>query len=156
MDCRKGYQRRERIAVVRMSIYVVLSSDKSSRYFPNNNPFSFKSHLNAPIVLEGTWKVALVEVDITSKLSKEDPIYVYSSICQESIVEGEKKPLLRRLMSNGPGDWTTLIDSPHYLPVNTNELYDIEIYITDRHNDTASFLDQPSTLTLHFKSFPFF
>ena len=139
-----------------MSIYVVLSSDKSSKFFPNNEPYRFKSHLNAPIVLEGTWKVGLVEADITSTISKDDSIYLHSSICQESIVEGEKKPLLRRLMSNSPGDWTTIVESPFYIPVNVKELYNIDIYITDRYDITASFLNQPSTLTLHFKSFPFF
>ena len=139
-----------------MSIYVILSSDKSSNYFPENKPHRFKSHLNAPLVLEGTWKVALLEAEITSTLSKEDAIYLHSSICQDSIVEGEKKPLLRRLISNRPGDWTTTIDSPHYIPVNTKELYDIDIYITDRQDSKASFLNQPSTLTLHFKSLPFF
>ena len=139
-----------------MSIYVILSSDRSSSYFPNNTPYRFISHLNAPILLEGTWKVALIEADITSTLSKEEAIYLHSSICQDSIVEGEKKPLLRRLMSNSPGDWTSIIDSPHYIPVNTKELYDIDIYITNREDAKASFLNQPSTLTLHFKSFPFF
>jgi len=139
-----------------MSIYVVLSSDKSSPYFPKNTPYKFKSHLNSPITLDGNWRMALIEADITSTLSKEDAIYVYSSICQDSIVEGEKKPLLRRLMPNTPGDWTIVAESPYYIPVNFKELYDIDVYITDREDKNASFLDRPSTLTLHFKSFPFF
>lgn len=139
-----------------MSIYVVLSSDKSSEYYPGNTPYSFKSHLNAPIVLEGTWKVALLEAEIRSTISKEDTIYLHSSICQDSIVEGEKKPLLRRLLCYEPGNWTSVLDSPQYIPVNIKELYNIDILITDRHDSLASFLNQPSILTLHFKSFPFF
>jgi hypothetical protein len=71
---------------------LVLRSDKSSQYFPANTPYRFNSHLNAPLVLEGTWKVALIKADISSTLSKEDAIYLHSSICQNSIVEGEKKP----------------------------------------------------------------
>jgi hypothetical protein len=63
----------------------------------------FKSHLNAPITLDGNWKMALIEADITSTLSKENTIYIYSCICQDSIVEEEKKPMLWRLMSNAPG-----------------------------------------------------
>lgn len=156
MDCRKRHHRRDRHNGVKMSIYVVLSSDSSTAYFADNTPYNFKSHLNAPLILEGTWKVALIEADIISSHSKEDAIYVHSSICQESIVEGEKKPLLRRLISNDPGDWTTLVNLPHYIPVNVKELYDIDIYITDRNGEKASFLNKPSTLTLHFKSFPFF
>lgn len=139
-----------------MSIYVVLSSDKSLNYFPDNTPFRFKSRFNAPLILEGTWKVALVEVDIGSTVSIQDPIYIHSSICQDSIVEGEKNPLLRRITPFQPGNWNSIIDSPYYIQVNTKELYDIDIYITDRLNKQASFLDETSTLTLHFKSFPFF
>lgn len=139
-----------------MSIYVVLSSDKSSQYFPLNKAYRFKSHLNAPLLLEGTWKVAVVEADISCQTSHQEPVYLHSSICQDSIVEGEKRPLLRRLMLNSPGDWSTIIDSPHYIPVNINEIYDIDIYITTKLEQLASFLDRPTTLTLHFKSFPFF
>ena len=139
-----------------MSIYVVLSSDKSYQYFPTNTPYRFKSHLNAPLVLDGRWKVAIIEADIACTLSKEDAIYLHSSICQNSIVEGKKKPLLRRLVPNKPGDWLMISELPHYIPVNTNELYDIDIYITDKQDNYASFLDRPSTLTLHFKSFTFF
>jgi len=137
VDFGKRHQRRDSINRVKISIYVVLSSDKSSSYFPNNAPYRFKSHLNAPLLLEGTWKVALIEAEITSSLSKEETVYLHSSICQDSIVEGEKKPLLRRLISISPGDWTSTIDSPHYIPVNTNESYDIDITITDRHDSKA-------------------
>lgn len=139
-----------------MSIYVVLSSDGSSPYYPDNSPYKFKSHLNAPIVLGGTWKVALLEAEIQCSKSIEDTIYIHSSICQDSIVEGEKKTLLRRLMCIRPGDWTSILETPHYIPVNTKELFDVDIYITNRYDSQASFLNQPSTLTLHFKSFPFF
>jgi hypothetical protein len=33
---------------------------------------------------------------------------------------------------------------------------EIDINITTNQDDLASFIDQPSTVTLHFKSFPFF
>lgn len=156
MDSRKGPHRRCLIITGKMSIYVVLSSDQSLRYYPNNKPNRFRSHLNVPLLLEGTWKVALVEVDVSCNLSIEDAIYICSPICQDSIVEGEKKPLLRRLMMHTPGVWSTIIDSPYYVPVNIKEMSDIEIYLTNKHEEEASFLDRPSTVTLHFKSFPFF
>jgi len=48
--------RNEELKMVRNSlrkwrIYVVLSSDKSSSYFPNNTPYRFKSHVNAPLLV---------------------------------------------------------------------------------------------------------
>ena len=80
-----------------MSIYVTMSSDRVLNYFPQNNTYNFETHLNAPLLLEGVSKVALVDVDIVSNTPKTEAIYLYSSICGESIVKGEKKPLLRRL-----------------------------------------------------------
>ena len=133
-----------------------MSSDKAVEYFPNNKAYKFTSHLNTPLILNGIWRVALVEADITSNFSKTDPIYLSSNICGESIVDGEQKPLLRRLTAVDMGNWTTVLDTPHYVPVRINEIYDIEIYITDSQNHIASFLDNTSTVTLHFKSFPFF
>jgi hypothetical protein len=47
-----------------------MSSDRALHYFPQNNPYNFKTHLNAPLLLEGVWKVALVDVDIVSSTSK--------------------------------------------------------------------------------------
>jgi hypothetical protein len=53
-----------------MSIYVTMSSDRALNYFPQNNTYNFKTHLNAPLLLDGVWKVALVDVDIVSNTSK--------------------------------------------------------------------------------------
>ena len=74
-----------------------MSSDRALTYFPQNKSYNCETHLNAPLLLGGVWKVALVDVDIVSSTSKTEAIYLYSSICWEYIVEGEKKPLLRRL-----------------------------------------------------------
>lgn len=111
--------------------------------------------MSAPLLLEGIWKVALVDVDIVSSDSRTDAIYLYSSICGESIVEGEKRPLLRRLVATTRGNWSINIEDLHYVSVNNNTIYDIDVYITTHNDDLASFLDQPSTVTLHFQSFPF-
>lgn len=139
-----------------MSIYVTLSSDKSLQYFPHNKPYRFKSHLNAPLLLEGVWRVALVESDIVCTTSRTDAIYLYSEVCGQSIVEGENRPLLRRLSPSAVGNWSTIIEAPQYVPVKNNNIYDIDVNITTSRDDLASFLDKPSTITLHFKSFPFF
>ena len=133
-----------------------MSSDRALNYFPQNNTYNFKTHLNAPLLLDGVWKVALVDVDIVSNTSKTEAIYLYSSICGESIVEGEKKPLLHRLPVTITGNWSTNIEAPFNVPVKYINIYEIDINITKNQDDLASFIDQPSTVTLHFKSFPFF
>ncbi|CAC5362562.1 unnamed protein product [Mytilus coruscus] len=117
-----------------MSFYVTISNDKGKEYYPNNKAYKFTSHLNAPLILNGVWRVALVEADITSTNSKVDPIYLYSNICGESIIYGEQKPLLRRITAADLGNWSSILDSPHYIPVRVNEIYDIDIYKTDSQN----------------------
>lgn len=133
-----------------------MSSDKSLEYFPHNKSYKFKSHLSVPLLLEGTWRIALVEAGIACTLSKTDAIYLYSDICGESIVNREQRPLLRRLPATSVGNWLTVVEIPFYVHVKNNNMYDIDIYITTSRGDLASFLDQPSTITLHLKTFPFF
>jgi hypothetical protein len=133
-----------------------MSSDQCLDYFNLNTPYQFKSHLRNPLILNGLWKVALVEADITTNYSREDSLYLHSNVCEESIVDGLEKPLLRRLISTSMGNWITIFDSPHYHPVRTNIVYNIEICITTEKDQLASFLNNTSTVTLHFKSFPCF
>ena len=94
-----------------------MSSDKAFKYFPQNKSYTLKTHFSAPLLLEGVWRVALVDVDIISSTSNSDAIYLYSSICGESIVESEKRPFLRRLPANTRGNWSTTTEAPHYVSV---------------------------------------
>jgi hypothetical protein len=55
--------------------------------------------------------VALVEADITTNYSREASLYLHSSVCEESIVYGLEKLLLRRLTSTSMGNWVTIFDS---------------------------------------------
>jgi hypothetical protein len=72
-----------------MGVYITISSDKSLEYSPNNKSYKFKTHLRAPLLLEGTWRIALEEANIACTTSKNDAIYLYSDICGESIVESD-------------------------------------------------------------------
>lgn len=140
-----------------MSIYPVVSSDSSLQYFPQNKAYHFKCHLNTPLNLEGLWKVALLEANISTSKSLKifKPLYVYSNICGESMVDGDKQPVLRKLTGDSQGTWDTVFEMGHYMPVKINDIDDIDIYIMTREGVLASFLDQPTIITLHFKAFPF-
>lgn len=39
-----------------------LTSSDSIGYFSDNKPWRFKIHLNSPLVFEGKWEVALLEL----------------------------------------------------------------------------------------------
>lgn len=95
-----------------MSIYAVVSSDSSLQYFPQNKAYQFKCHLNTPLNLEGLWKVALLEANISTSKSLKifKPLYVYSNICGESMVDGDKQPILRKLTGDSNGTWDTVFE----------------------------------------------
>lgn len=48
-------------------VNVVISSDDSLSYFPENNPHHFTSVIDPPIRLEGAWLVGLKDIFITFK-----------------------------------------------------------------------------------------
>jgi hypothetical protein len=79
--------------------------------------------------------------------SKTEAIYLYSSICGESIVEGEKKPLLHRLPVTITGNWSTNIEAPFYVPVKYNN---IEVLLTISTSTKATF-QTPSSNSGAFK-----
>lgn len=140
-----------------MSIYALVSSDSSLQYFPQNKVYHFKCHLNTSLNLEGLWKVALLEANISTSKSPKTfkPLYVYSNICEESIVDGDKQPILRKLPGDSHGTRNSFFEMGRYMPVKINNIEDIDIYITTREGVLASLLDQPTTITLYFKAFPF-
>ena len=127
-----------------------------SGVFSTNKSYKIQTHLSAPLVLEETWRVALVEADIVCTTSKTDAIYLYSDIYGEYIVECERRPLLRRLTCTSVGNWMTVAETTFYVPMKSNNIVEIDVYITTDQDDLASFLDQHSPITLHLKSFLFF
>lgn len=143
--------------VVNMSIYAIVSSDSSLQLYPENKAYHFKCHLNTHLHLEGVWRVALLEANVSAKKQMKTlkPLCVYSNICGESIVDGDQEPLLRKLQANSPNNWDVIFEAGHYMPLKINNIADIDIYITTREGVLASFLDQPSSVTLHFKAFLF-
>ena len=134
-------------------------------------------HLKEPLSLQGTWKVALTEIYITeSSPLPYKKLYLYSNICGDSIVAGEYHPLLRRLINDHVGYWRLINDHvgywrlindhvgywaeiyelPNYVPVKRSEITDIEFYIKDEAVNYTSLLTNPVSITLYFRSFPFY
>lgn len=143
-----------------MDRYVYVSSDESDSYFPENEVYKFKVHLESPLFLTGFWKVGLVEFrakQSKSKLIKTNgPLYIFTDLCKESIVNGVQQPLLRRLEKNVKDGWSHLLDPVIYLPVKRKELLEFEVYIKNEDESLPSFLQSPLHLTLHFKRYPFY
>lgn len=141
-----------------MERYVYIRSDESKAYFSDNQVYRFKVHLNSPLSLNGTWRVALTEfyASENSKLkSADDVLYIYTDLCKESIVHGAEQPLLRRLEKNNERGWDYILDTPYYVPVKKTEAREFLIYIKSSSDTLATELKEPVYLTLHFKQYPF-
>lgn len=140
-----------------MSHYVVIHSDGCANYFPDNKPYHFRSHFQSPLNLHGTWKVALVDITLTSfggtKTRKN--LYLHSDICEESFLDGEKEALLRPIRALKVAYWSQSFDTPYYIPVKKTDVRDIELFIKTGKGEYASFLTDRVTVTLHFKQYPF-
>jgi hypothetical protein len=141
-----------------MEKFLYIQSNESNDYFSDNRACKFKVHLDVPLTFNGFWKVGLVDIRDKQiwKLLNTECLYVYSSLCKESIVQGSEQPILRRVKPNVIDGWDYIFDSPIYLPLKKKEVREFEIYIKSGDMSFPSFLDSPVNLTLHFKRYPFY
>ena len=143
-----------------MDYIVYVRSDECNDYFSDNKPYKFQIHLKAPLILKGFWTEALVEFYCSqpSKAPKrnDNVLHLFANICKESVIDGECKPILRRIPSSKKNQWMHSFSSPFYLPVLKQEIYEMEFYIETEAGKLASFLSEPLMLTLRFKSYPFY
>ena len=77
--------------------YVTVSSNDSLEYFQDNNGSNFRVHLKRPLQFEGFWVCALCDLEYASTTPNEGNLWVYSNVCNDSIVGGVELPLLRRV-----------------------------------------------------------
>lgn len=133
-----------------MSLRMVLKSTDSASTHSDNKPYNFRVRLPRSLPLTGEWTVELTEFcnDSIGRLSDKE-IFVYCSICEDTIIGECQGPLLRRIY---------LIDSknqifsrPYRIPLRINDLTDLHIYIKDKNGGDASFLTGDSTVTLVFR-----
>ena len=110
------------------SFNLVVDSDdsKNLEYYPENQPWKFKVRFDAPLNLCGFWTVALTDVFIrdSSKSTYVNNLYVHCNVAGESILNGERREsLLRVLHFVKKGNWTHKYSSPYYLNVNKSQIF---------------------------------
>ena len=130
---------------------MTINSNGSTKFFPSNRPYHFRSQLNTPLCLDGCWKMALVDISYRGDIHPLNSIlYIFSNICSGSIIDGVHTNLLRKL------DIVKGVQQAYqYVDVNKSEMIDIEFFIRDEHQENATFLIQPIIITVHFKKYPF-
>jgi hypothetical protein len=146
--------------------WIIMSSDSQHNlnYYPDNKPYKFTSHLEQPLTMDGSWYITLRELFAkrtgSRKKSKEitdDILYVYCSLAEMMTVNGEQKPLLRRIKATKPNTWISVINDPYFMNTRfqNTTLDQISVYITDVDDNLATYLHEPVTLTLQLKRYPF-
>ena len=129
-----------------MDFYLVVSETDFLDYYPNNAPTDFRIH-TPHMTLKGQWYVGLCEANIRAE--EDCDIFIYLDVCGDTLIGGQKKPLLRKLiLQRGKND----VEFKHimYIPVVTNHFHSLRFFL-----DGSKAL-QSSNLVLHFKRFPFF
>lgn len=81
-----------------MSLRMVLKSTDSASTHSDNKPYNFRVRLPRSLPLTGEWTVELTEFcnDSIGRLSDKE-IFVYCSICEDTIIGECQGPLLRRI-----------------------------------------------------------
>jgi hypothetical protein len=143
------------------NIFVHVQSDDENNleYFPNNTSYNFKVHLTEPLTLTGVWKIALCDIFInenSKQTNYANQLYIFCNIAGVSILSGKQQSSLMRAVSpRKKGEWIESFWQLYYIDVNKSQVFDFEIYITDRSFKLATFLKKPVSITLHFRQYPF-
>lgn len=159
--------RRERYRTMNTDQWVVMSSDNplSMTYYPDNVSSKFTCHLDQRIVMDGMRFICLRVIfarrralgSSKKKNNVDELLYVYCSLCEPVNVDGRQQSLLRRLKTSKNNTWNVVVDQPYFMNTRIANIVigDISVYIEDGHGQPATFLDDPVTLTLQLKRYPF-
>jgi hypothetical protein len=129
---------------------VYLKSDESNSYFPDNKPWNFKVRMDSPLIFQGIWKVALTDFYAAGSKTPTKILNIFSNISDTSILGGYHRQILRRVTTEKDSQWNICVNTPFYLRMCLNEIYEFDIRIKDVNDQEASFLQEPTLLTLHF------
>lgn len=134
-----------------MDHFILIRSNQSNEYFPNYTSYHFKVRLSDPLLLDGNWRIAIIDFYTKDKIipvrRNNTELYLFCDIYSGINVLNNRYSLLRRIFS-----------PPIYLPVSVkrSELYELEFHIKDENGEDASFLKSTSSFTLHLKRYPLY
>lgn len=130
-----------------MNFYMVISDKDSLNYYPNNIAHDFRVH-TPNTSLHGRWYVGLCELSLD--VERECEMRIYSNICTDTLVGGEKRPLLKRLFLQRERN-DVAFSRIMYIPVDIKDFHSIRVYME------SSVPPKPDViLVLHFKKIPLY
>ena len=130
--------------------FLFLSSQDSLNYYPDNQQSDFSVYLPQVLHLEGVWTVALKEISLFNLARQE--LIIYCNICEDSVVNAAKLPILKRLSlpQNRNNPITLTYPDSFYIPVKTKQISTVRIYIQKQGN-SIKLGKGSTTCVLHLK-----
>lgn len=123
-------------------MYLIISPKDSILTHSTNTVYEFISELPKEIELEGKWVCGLVECDLDPK---PKTLYMYCDIVQNSIVQGQLKPILKILTEKNE------FNQICYFPVTRSRLHRIRISIRTKEDQLPTSRISDCFMIIHFK-----
>lgn len=161
-----------------MSFYLTLPSNvKEGELDMENKVSNYKTYLESPLNLYGTWEVAVVKLiysnsfyalrhkiengvyvedqDSIEPYSKPKALFIYTDFIEDQIVGNTASPLLEVVGTSTQAKDETItlnIVNPHYVKINRSNITNIRIMTRDNTGEFVQFLPNSLyILKLHFR-----
>jgi hypothetical protein len=124
-----------------MSFYFFIKSSDSKKYYPNNSAKDFTVELEHTLALTGRFAIALIDYSGLGAVS------LCCDLCTDSHANDGQKPVLRTLPDSNEYEFRR----PIYIPIKSNLIQRIRIYIDESDTLNSSFVDRTFRCTLHLR-----
>lgn len=126
-------------------MYFHINSKDCLSTHPQNIASDFTVDLPEPIHFHEKWEIGLTEIMYKGKSVGGD-VYVYCDICETSVINGKRLPILRIIRKAGE-----IFNVPYYIPISQKTISGIRVYIRDSDYDPISFSKRVLRCTLHIR-----
>ena len=129
--------------------YLYLSSQDSILQHPGNKPHDFIVELGEPLVLEGQWEVAVLEINPQLNAKGIKYALLMCDFCETSLVAGEWQPLLRKVTLNKR--IVKPFCPPYYVEIPQRRLERVRLYLKSENLESLSFGSGTLECALHLR-----
>lgn len=129
-----------------------LSHNDSISIYEGNHPEDFIVDFNDHIELNSASTVELIEFKCKLSQKSYANVYIFSDICENSILNATSQPILRAIKLSGAKNISTSFSNPIQLKTAIGVMKSCRIYITNKDTSRLSFRLLEAEVTLRFKN----
>ena len=139
--------------MMREEFYFTFNNKTSEYYFSDNSANNFRICLEQKLNFYDQYECALVDFSCTTEYfdTTTKEISIHSNLCEQQLVGDTQDYLIRCTVVNRGRYQMEKFNHPYYMdvrPIKTNCLY---VHIKDENGKSASFLNNVTTCTFHFR-----